>query len=403
MNDFEISRVIKAYIACRRHKRVTGSALSFEISAESNLVNLYEKLKNHTYQPRDSICFAVQYPKPREIFAGHFTDRVVHHLLVEKIENIFESRFIYHSFACRKKKGAHLAVKVIKKSLNKITKNRTSSTYYGKFDIKSFFCSIDKKILFQLISKTINNCLSKESCDEILHLAAIVIFHDPTKNYCIKGNPHLLSEIPPYKSLFGIPKGKGLAIGNLTSQFFANVYLNELDQYAKRTLKIKYYFRYVDDIVILSKNREQIKYWQDKIDDFLKKRLKLQLHPEKTRCGSIYQGIEFVGQFIKPTHALFRKRTVKNFKKKLYLINQGMIFISNNQIQKALPLSAPPSPNEIKQIRQTVNSYYGLLRHANCYNLRKNLYDKHFGILKKYLKPVNNYSYFEIKNPPTLS
>jgi len=232
---------------------------------------------------------------------------------------------------------------------------------------------------------------------DILWLANIIISHDPTKNYYRKGKKELFKQIPDHKSLFKVPKNKGLPIGNLTSQFFANVYLNELDQFVKRKLKVKYYLRYVDDIILLSDNLNQLKKWREEINLFLKEILKLELHPGKDKYGSVWQGIDFVGYIIKPDYVLSRQRVVANLKTKLYYFNQGLLLVSNNQKQQVLPLERPPAKEEIKQMAGMVNSYYGHFQHANCYRLRKNLYEKHFDVLKEYLKPINDYRYFKIK------
>jgi retron-type reverse transcriptase len=394
---FSLTNLIKAYLSCRKRKRVTKSSLDFELNFETKLLALEKELKNRSYSPKHSICFAVKYPKPREIFAGNFQDRIVHHLLVNHLEPIFEPTFIDQSYACRKNKGTHKATGDIKKSLNKITKNQTKSGYYLQMDIQSFFCSINKQILYQTLKKKIAKKFTSKNTQDLSWLAKTIIFHNPTNNYYLKGDPKLLETIPEQKSLFSMPAHKGLPIGNLTSQFFANVYLNELDQYAKRELKIKHYFRYADDMLILSTDIRKLKHFKNKIETFLTKNLDLNIHPKKTKFGSIYNGIDFVGYIIKPNCTLIRNRTVNNLKTKLHYFNQGLLLISNNQIQEAIPLSEPPTQAQLKRILATVNSYYGLMAKADCYRLRKNLYRKHFKKLKKYLEPIDDYKYFKIK------
>ncbi|EKD99647.1 MAG: Retron-type reverse transcriptase [uncultured bacterium] len=266
-----------------------------------------------------------------------------------------------------------------------------------QLDIKSFFSHIDKHILLEILEREIKKGFTIPSQKDILWLSQTIIFHNPTKNYYLKGKKELLMQVPSHKTLFKAPTGKGLPIGNLTSQFFANVYLNELDQFVKRKLKVKYYIRYVDDMVLLSENTEQLKLWRKEIDHFLREKLKLELHPDKDKYGSVYQGIDFVGYVVKPKYVLSRKRVVSNLKTKLYFFNHGLLLVSGNQKQEALPLSKPPTKNEVKKATAMINSYYGHFRHANCYRLRKNLYEKHFGILKEYLVPINNYCYFKTK------
>ena len=327
---FNFQNLYRAYLDCRRHKRKTYHAAKFEIKFESELLKLEEELQNHTYELGRSICFVVEEPSLREVFAATFRDRVVHHLLYNFLEPVFEPKFIDQSYACRKNKGIHESLNDLQGYLGKITKNHRRKAYYIHLDIKGFFMSLNKEILFRLISNQIKN-------PELIWLTKLIIFNDPIKNFISKGNRSLFDKIPPHKSLFHVPENQGLPIGNLTSQFFANVYLNELDQFVKRKLKVKYYLRYVDDLVLLSESQEQLRRWRKKIDHFLKETLKLQLHPNKNKYGSVYQGIDFVGYIVKPNYILSRKRVVGNLKTKLYYFNQGLLLVSSNQKQEVLP------------------------------------------------------------------
>lgn len=397
---FNLTNLITAYLSCRKRKRTTINALKFEADCETHLIKLQTRLKNKTYNPGRSICFIVTYPKIREVFAADFADRVIHHLLVNRIESFFEKRFIYDSYACRKNKGIHLAERRIKKALNKITNNQTTPACYLQIDIKSFFAQINKKILLQILEEKIYQMPEfKKDRQKILWLAKTIIFHDPAKNYRLKSRKELFNQLPPDKTLFKTPSHKGLPIGNLTSQFFANVYLNELDQFIKRKLKVKHYFRYADDMVLLSRNKNQLKKWRIEINNFLKHNLDLELNAKKDKLNSVYRGIDFVGYVIKPDYTLARNRVVKNLKTKLHFFNQGLLLTSNNQKQIALPLTQPPAKKEIETMLATVNSYYGHFAHANTYKLRKNIYQKHFKDLKLYLEPVDkNLGYFKLKS-----
>ncbi|HOS88922.1 MAG TPA: reverse transcriptase/maturase family protein [bacterium] len=382
MSNLSLNEVLQAYISCRKNKRNTVNQIKFELSMENNLYNLYTELRNRTYLPGRSICFVVTYPKLREIFAADFKDRVVHHLLVSRLELYYEKRFIYDSYACRKNKGAHKAV-------SRLRKFSRQNEYYLQIDVKNFFTSIDKNILYSIFLKGKFN-------EETVSLLKKIIFHDPTSNYYLKGDRNLFRKIPPSKSLFYTPKNKGLPIGNLTSQFFANVYLNEVDQYIKRTLKVKHYIRYVDDMILLSDDKKQLLKWRNEINGFLTEKLKLSLHPGKDRIGAVENGIDFLGYIVRPNYILSRRRVAGNLKKKLNLFNKGYYLLSNNQKQISLPLSSNPTDEEIARMLTTVNSYYGHFKHADTYNLRKNLYENRMGKLKNYLEPVDNYAHFRI-------
>ena len=251
-------------------------------------------------------------------------------------------------------------------------------------------------MLENILIKNIRKGYKDNTQKELIWLTKVILKNNPTQNFSIRGDSNLLKQVPTHKSLFYVSKNKGLPIGNLTSQFFANIYLNELDQYVKRELKIKYYTRYVDDIVVLSDNLEDVYRWREQIDTFLKRKLKLTLHPNKDKYGSVYSGIDFVGYVIKPRYTLSRQRVVGNLKNKLKLFNQGLLLVSQNQKQTVFPLHTPPSKEELSKMLAMINSYYGHFRHVNCFNLRKDIYENHFGCLKEYLEPVEQYSYFKL-------
>ena len=378
---FSFENLLKCYYNCRRRKRYTVNAIKFEINLEQELSKLKRELENHTYYPGRSICFVVTKPKPREIFAADFRDRIVHHILVSYLERIWEPKFIDQSYSCRKDKGAHRAIKDLKKYIKKVSCDDQQEAYYLQVDIKSFFVSLNKNILFKLIKKYVKN-------QEILWLAETIIFHNPTTNYYRKCQMSLFDLIPDHKSLFKVSSDQGLPIGNLTSQFFANVYLNELDLFVKHKLKANYYLRYVDDLVLLSRNKQQLKFWQKEISGFLRRELKLELHPNKQIIQDINKGINFVGFITKPSHILIRRRIVKSLKGKLWNLNK---------------YSGELSKKQIKNILSVVNSYYGHFKHAQTFSLREKLWQEDFNILQKYLEPVDKkISYFKIKNAESL-
>jgi RNA-directed DNA polymerase len=383
---FSFQNLLKSYYQCRKRKRKTINAARFEINFEKRLLELEQDLKNHTWRPLPSNAFVVTEPKIREIFAADFRDRIVHHLLYNYLVSVWEPKFIFDSYACRKGKGTHKASVVrLRQFLKKITANNREGAFCLQADVKSFFTSINHNILFSLIQKHTKDL-------DILWLAKTIIFHDPTKNPIKRGQLSLFDQVPPDKSLFHIPKNQGLPIGNITSQFFANVYLNELDQFAKHQLKAKYYIRYVDDFIILHQDPEILDKWRRQTDCFLQQELALKLHPKKQKIYPIKQGIDFLGYIIKPTHILNRKRVVKSLKNKLWRFNKKIL---NLNLEHPIRLWTPELCDDFKEIFACVNSYYGMFKHADSYRLREHLYKKHFGILKTYLISADKkYSYF---------
>jgi hypothetical protein len=206
--------------------------------------------QNKSYNPSPASCFVLDKPKLREIIAADFRDRIVHYVLVEHLENIFEPKFIYDSYACRKNKGVHKAVNRLQQFIS-ILNSKSGTTYYLQVDIKSFFLNIDKDILMNLIQKHVSD-------QNMLWLADKVINFNIKDNYTLRGQKHLFASLPEHKSLIKSDKNSGLPIGNLTSQFFADLYLNQFDQYVKHKLKCKYYLRYCDDFILLSKDPRQL-------------------------------------------------------------------------------------------------------------------------------------------------
>lgn len=352
------------------------------MNLEKNLLSMSRALSGKTYVPGPFSCFPITDPKLREVWAADFRDRVIHHLLVSNIEPSWEKIFIHDSYACRTDKGAHKAVEKIKRILADEKK-----IWYLHMDVRGFFTSIDKDVLFNVLSR-------RNRHPDILYLTRLIVFHDPKSNYMIKGDEKILRRVPLHKSLFGVPDGKGLPIGNYTSQFFANVYMNELDQYAKRELKCRHYFRYMDDVVILDHNHGRLREIAGLIDFFLRDRLKIELHPQKTVLQPASNGIDFLGYVIHPEYTLSRKRVVGNIRARLARFN------------KILAAAHDPAPasdqKEIETIvieaQQVINSYWGHFRHADCGNLKRKLYEKYFGELKKYLEKSKTGDHFVIKS-----
>ena len=337
-----------AYKKCLERKRNTKSAQEIEPIYESILWKIKRELENKTWQPGPYRAFVVKEPNLREIFAADFQDRIVHHALFRIINPVLKPSFIYHSYACRKKKGTHLAVKNLQKSLKKYS-SYNRQVYFLKGDIKSFFTSIDKRILIKLIKKKIKN-------KDIIWLVKKIVLTNPAEGAIKVGNLSLFDKIPRHKSLFWANKEKGLPIGNLTSQLLANVYLNPLDQFVKHILKVKHYFRYVDDFIILDTSMKKLEIYIKRIHGFLQKHLFLQLHSGKTFIKKVEEGINFLGYIIRPNYILVRKRVVDNLKRKF--------FEAKRKLKEGEYLN-------LDLLQATFNSYFAHFNHANSYKLKE--------------------------------
>lgn len=344
-----LEKLVAAYLDCRRRKRNTETALEFEFALEENLVKLYDDLISGNYEISESICFIVLYPKPREVWAACFRDRVVHHLIYNEISKRFYNRFIKDTYSCIPERGTTNAVKTLKRYVRAVTNDYTETAYYLKADLKNFFVSIDKNILYAEIKKLVPE-------DWLLKLIKQVIFHDCKTKVEIKSSKWKFDLLPKYKSLWYTPEDKGLPIGNLTSQFFSNVYLNVLDQYVKHHWKCKYYCRYVDDFIILDKDPQKLNEIHKDLTLFLKERLALDLHQNKKSVNKIERGIDFVGFVAKPYRTILRQKTLKRIFKMI-------------REQKKNPFWY--TPEELQKFTASINSYLGILRNTNGYRLRQ--------------------------------
>jgi RNA-directed DNA polymerase len=331
--DFSFTELVQAYFDCRRSKRYKKTALAFELNLERNLRQLYDELKSGSYKPGSSICFIITRPKPREVWAAEFRDRIVHHLLYNKISERFHVSFIADSCACVPGRGTLYGAERLEAKVRSITQNWTRPAHYLKCDIANFFVSIDKHILFQLIAAKVPEAWW-------LSLAGMILFNDPRQGAEVQSKPERMALVPEHKSLFNKPAGKGLPIGNLSSQFFANIYMNELDQFIKHRIRAKYYIRYVDDFILLHESPQWLNAAHDQIEIFLAEKLALQLNNKKTIRQPITRGIDFVGQLLKPHRRIIRRRT----------FNDAMHRIEH-------------MPDD--ELFESGNSYFGLLRQAS--------------------------------------
>ncbi len=270
----------------RKGKTQKKYVLEFEQNVKENLLRLQQELMTQTYRPLLLQEFIIRDPKTRTINRSAFRDRIVHHALCNIIEPFFEKSFIYDSYANRKSKGAFKAIARYEYFLRIVSCNYSRPAFVLKADIKKYFENVSHNILLTILRKKIDD-------QQVVWLIKVI-----------------LSNYKKEKNEVGMP------LGNLTSQFFANVYLNELDQFVKHTLKAKYYLRYVDDFVILSDSINELNGDKDRITVFLDEQLRLQLHPAKSNIISSERGVDFLGMRVFPYHKLLKKKNLYKFKRK---------------------------------------------------------------------------------------
>lgn len=286
--------VVKAYKKARKCKRYRPTVLKFETDRELNLIRVIADLRNVTYRAGTYFVFKVFEPKERLIMALPFYDRVIQHAIVNIIEPIFEKRFVFHSYACRKDKGAHAASDTLSRWLYNLQIKQGKKIYAIKADIHHYFQSIDHEVLKQEVRRYISD----------------------------KAVLKLLDHIIDHNGIY--PDGVGIPVGNLTSQLFANVYLNILDHYIKHNLHVHYYIRYMDDFIILGEDPAELKELLQQINAFIEEHLHLHLNP-KTTIIAAKNGVDFVGYRHFPAFRILRKGATRRIKKLLRAFETGEV------------------------------------------------------------------------------
>jgi RNA-directed DNA polymerase len=321
---YAYNNLLKAFKKASKGKSFMPYVIEFRENLEDNLINLKDELETLTYKPTKLKKFIIRDPKTRVIRKSIFRDRIIHHAIVNILEPIYEKIFIEDNYANRKKKGSLAAINKFDYFKRKVSKNNTKTYFVFKADIKKFFDSVNQDTLLKIFKRNIKD-------KKFLWLIKQILknFHD---------------------------KARGMPLGNMTSQFFANVYLNELDYFIKHKLKVKYYIRYVDDFVILHEDNAILEEYKIKIGKYLKN-LNLELHKDKSKILPIYKGLNFLGYRIFYHHRLIIRRNLNQFKRKLIILekdyNEGLI--------------------DFEKILNCIDGWMAYAIWANTYKLRKKL------------------------------
>jgi retron-type reverse transcriptase len=332
----DFSNLLAASRQAQRGKRFRENVLRFNYRLEHELHRLQTELQDKTYQPGSYKTFEIKSPKPRLISAAPYRDRVVHHALCNVIVPIFERTFIDHSYANRTNFGTHRA-------LRQFTRFCRSSKYVLQCDIKKYFPSIDHEVLKALIKR-------KLKCPDTLWLIETLID---------SSNPQdpIIEHFPQDDLLTPLQRQRGLPIGNLTSQFFANIYLNGFDHYVKETLKATRYLRYVDDFALFSDDLAFLTQARLAIEAYLAT-LRLKIHPIKSQCFETRLGAHFVGFRVFPTHIRIRSENLRRARRRFH------------QFQARYALGEIDD----RQIQQSLQSWMAHLNHGDTWHLRQQIF-----------------------------
>ena len=325
----------------KKGKSKKCDVMEFERYLEDNIFRIHHELTNLTYKHNPYVKFHIYDPKHRIIHKAEVKDRLVHHIVFKELYRIFNPTFIYHSYSSRDNKGTHLAVKNLSDILRKASNNYTKPVYALKCDIKKFFHSVSHQKLFEIIKNRVNDPKFLWLVWQIISSFSIIADNSPQRE-----RERELKE--------NFSEKKGLPIGNLTSQIFANIFLDKFDWFVKKQSRIKHYFRYADDFVIVDQNPEYLKRLVELIDDFLNTKLDLKLHPQKIEIRKFSQGIDFLGYVILPHYITLRTKTKRRMFRK---IKAGKDKLSQGLVTK-------------ESFDQSLQSYYGMLKHCQGHKLK---------------------------------
>lgn len=368
--------VFTAYYDARRNKRNTYNQLHFEFNLEENLISLYRELEERRYAVGRSICFMILNPVKREVFAANFRDRVVHHVLYNYINPVFDKMFIVDCYSCREGKGTLFGINRLAGHIRSCSDNYRKPCYILKLDLRGYFMNINRQILFDYIQSVMLKKGNKKNAGGVcwretpeyemaMYLLPLIIFNDPVKNCIRKGDLAEWEGLPPSKSLFFSPPGCGLPIGNLTSQLFSNIYLNEFDNYVKRSLGIKHYGRYVDDFYLVHTDRKHLLSLIPVLKNYLWTTRGATIHPNKIMLLDCWQGVPFLGSVVKPYRIYLGNRTFKQFGHCL----EGWM--------RELGGEGEVPEERVKDFRSSINSYLGMTQHFNSLNRKKELIERY--------------------------
>ncbi len=328
--------LLAASYESRRRKRLRPDVVAFHHDLESNLLDLRHQLLGRTYRPGPHRTFYIRDPKPRLISAAPYRDRVVHHALCRVIEPIFDRSFIHDCYANRKHKGTHRA-------LDRCTAFARRNQYVLKCDLEKYFPSMDHEILMSSVSRKIK-------CQDTLRLVGQILDHSNPQEPIIRYFPHD-TLFTPHQRRRGIP------IGNLTSQIFANVYLNSFDHFVQQGLNCRFYLRYCDDFLVFADEKQRLRQVLAKMSEHLGG-LRVRMHPNKCQVRPTHLGVEFLGWRVYPDHRRLRRPSGVRFQRRL------------KELRRAYALGAVG----MEHIRSTVTSWIGHLKHGDTWGLRRKLF-----------------------------
>ena len=328
-NDFDLLResVIDAYLDCLRHKRSSKQAVEYMTEAYVDLPRLARELYDRTYEIGTSTCFIVKYPKYREVFAASFRDRIIHHWICLRLNPLFEYQHrllgdVSHN--CRVGFGSKYSVREVAQAMKRISDKYRKEAYIYKGDMDSFYMRISKSLLWGKLKGFIEQWYDGLDKSLLLWLTEKVVKHSPEKDCVLNSPPEYWTHLKPSKSLFRTEDDRGIPIGNLTTQIFANFFMLDMDRKAKELFAgLNYYYvRFVDDFVVICDDKKEMLRRVKVLEDFIEKELSLKVHRDKKYCQKVSHGVKYVGAVIKNNRTYLSSRTLARFKERVVGFNR---------------------------------------------------------------------------------
>ena len=362
--NVEYEDMYQAYIDCRKRKKNKRGAKRFEVHALYNIVSLVDEINAGRYKLSPASCFVISYPTPREVFCASFRDRIVQHFVYNELNPIIEKLLIRDTASCRTGKGTDYAIDRLKTFVRRETNNYHDGAFYEKIDLSGFFMAIDRNLLLAKVMDVVETKYTGKYKAVIEYLLPIMVLSDVTigaQRLCPKSAWDIL---PARKTLFG--NTYGLPIGNITSQLFANFYLNDIDHFLKS--RHKSVVRYVDDIVIVDRDKDKLKETRRLLADMLPN-IHQKMNEHKTRIHYVKYGIRFLGIKVCPYYAVLAKSRINR------------LYYTTSNIHTA------------EQMLLSASSRKGMLKRYHGYRLNRRWYEHLPEEIKSKLIRLKDYKY----------
>lgn len=366
LDNEKVNGWMDAYFDCLSNKMTSEQCTLYRLH-DDDLIDLMYECEENRYKPSTSVCFIVKHPKLREIFAANFRDRIVQHWICLRIEPLFEKRFVMQgdvSWNCRKERGTQKAVLALRRDILDISDNYTKKAWVGRFDIKSFFMSIDIRILEKYAVGFVRKYYKGKDLELLVYLMTVTIRHRPQDNFIKRGDITLWDKLPKHKSLFHVERYRGMPIGNITSQLLANFYMSFFDDYMMGLCKgvNARYERFVDDFSVVCRRKQDVLMLRDKADAFLQEKLNLKMHHDKQYIQDVTKGVYFVGAVIKMNRVYISNRTVGGLINTLRELQKLLAHVDTCSVDDAY---------ELEHYLASINSYFGFMTDKKGYAIKR--------------------------------